>query len=455
MRIFLLNIITLSTIIAQGGLKIIGGYDMSTIKYNDNNINSQNDISTLNSTNIGLEYHFSRFNIGANLIQRGAKLKRDAIIATAAGDLQAELSGHEIYNYLSAHILYPITIKERIQVFGGILLGKSRGGESIAKLTLTEYNSSQSDTIKMEPSEFGLDAGLQFGLDYMLNHRFGLRTSYYIGMTNVRDTLSNDFNFKNRTINLSAFVNLKGLWKKKSTKKTITDVISKSRRLLPINALGIQIIGRIGADSSPQSKIAIKYGLNDFISIGLSNSNYLNTIDISARTNYLNKLVSSLKIPLNLVYNSIISIQRDKPVIIDKLDQLSFLHQLIIDYKIKSNIQLEFIPTYLHKNSVKTKLKPKGYPWDIWFFQTGINWAFKNNIELYANAIQKVTDDDNSQNSKASLKVGFKYFINSMSLDLSITNLYYLHGTALIDDLGVSDYSENFRMGFQINKIFD
>jgi len=428
---------------------------MSTIKYNDNNINSQNDISTLNSTNIGLEYHFSRFNIGVNLIQRGAKLKRDAIIATAAGDLQAELSGHEIYNYLSAHILYPITIKERIQVFGGILLGKSRGGESIAKLTLTEYNSSQSDTIKMEPSEFGLDAGLQFGLDYMLNHRFGLRTSYYIGMTNVRDTLSNDFNFKNRTINLSAFVNLKGLWKKKSTKKTITDVISKSRRLLPINALGIQIIGRIGADSSPQSKIAIKYGLNDFISIGLSNSNYLNTIDISARTNYLNKLVSSLKIPLNLVYNSIISIQRDKPVIIDKLDQLSFLHQLIIDYKIKSNIQLEFIPTYLHKNSVKTKLKPKGYPWDIWFFQTGINWAFKNNIELYANAIQKVTDDDNSQNSKASLKVGLKYFINSMSLDLSITNLYYLHGTALIDDLGVSDYSENFRMGFQINKIFD
>ena len=455
MRIFLLNIITLSTIIAQGGLKIIGGYDMSTIKYNDNNINSQNDISTLNSTNIGLEYHFSRFNIGANLIQRGAKLKRDAIIATAAGDLQAELSGHEIYNYVTAHILYPITIKEKIQVFGGVLLGKSRGGESIAKLTLTEYNSSQSDTIKMEPNEFGLDAGLQFGLDYMLNHRFGLRTSYYIGMTNVRDTLSNDFNFKNRTINLSAFVNLKGLWKKKSTKKRITDITSKSRLLLPVNTFEVQMIGRIGADSSPQSKIAVKYGLNDFISIGLSNSNYLNTIDISARTNYLNKLVRNSKIPVNLVYNSIISIQRDKPIIIDKLDQLNFLHQLIIDYKIKSNIRLELVPTYLHKNSVKTKLEPKGYPWDIWFFQTGINWALKNNIELYANVIQKVTDDDNSQNNKALLKAGFKYFMNSMSLDLSITNLYYLHGTALIDNLGVNNYSENFRMGFQINKIFD
>ena len=455
MRIFLLNIITLSTIIAQGGLKIIGGYDMSTIKYNDNNINSQNDISTLNSTNIGLEYHFSRFNIGANLFQRGAKLKRDAIIATAAGDLQAELSGHEIYNYVSAHILYPIKIKERIQVFGGILLGKSRGGESIAKLTLTEYNSSQSDTLIMDPSEFGLDAGLQFGLDYMLNHRFGLRTSYYIGMTNVRDTLSNDFNFKNRTINLSAFVNLKGLWKKKNTEKQTQNITSKSKLLLPTSAFEVQVTGRIGSDTSPQSKIAVKYGLNEFISIGLSNSNYLNTIDLSARTNYLNKLLKNFKFPVNLVYNSIISIQGDKPVIIDKLDQLNFLHQLIIDYKIKSNIRFVLIPTYLHKNSVKTKLEPKGYPWDIWFFQTGINWASKNNIELYADVIQNITDDDNPQNSKSSLKIGFKYFINSMSLDLSITNQYYLHGTALIDDLGVNDYSENFRMGLQINKIFD
>ena len=455
MKIFLLNIITLSTIIAQGGLKIIGGYDMSTIKYNDNKINSQNDISTLNSTNIGLEYHFSGFNIGANLIQRGTKLKRDAIIATAAGDLKAELSGHEIYNYVSAHILYPFTINERIQIFQGILLGKSRGGESIAELTLTEYNSSQSDTVIMDPSDFSLDAGLQFGIDYMLNHRFGLRTSYYIGMTNVRDTLSNDFNFKNRTVNLSAFVNLRGLWKKKNTKKPAINITSESRLLLPVNAFGIQMIGRIGDDTSPQSKIAVEYGLNDFISIGLSNSNYLNTIDLSARTNYLNKLLKNFKFPVNLVYNSIISIQRDKPIIIDKLDQLNFLHQLIIDYKIKSNIRFELIPTYLHKNSVKTKLEPKGYPWDIWFFQTGINWALKNNIELYSDVTQKVTDDDNSQNSKPLLKIGFKYFINSMSLDLSITNLYYLHGTALIDNLEVSDYSENFRMGLQINKIFD
>ena len=76
--------------IAQGGLKIISGYNMSTIKYNNNN---QTKISPLSNFNIGIEYRFSRFNIGASIIQKGSKLKRDAIITTANGDLTAELSG--------------------------------------------------------------------------------------------------------------------------------------------------------------------------------------------------------------------------------------------------------------------------------------------------------------------------------------------------------------------------
>ena len=75
----------------------------------------------------------------------------------------------------------------------------------------------------------------------------------------------------------------------------------------------------------------------------------------------------------------------DKPVIIDELDKLNFLHQLIIEYNIKSNIRLKLCPTYIHKNIADTKLEPKGYPWDIWFLETGIDWIFKNNIEIYGN----------------------------------------------------------------------
>ncbi|MED5554070.1 MAG: DUF5777 family beta-barrel protein, partial [Candidatus Neomarinimicrobiota bacterium] len=276
-----------------------------------------------------------------------------------------------------------------------------------------------------------------------------------LGRTDVRDTLSNSLNFKNNTLNLSAIIKLKGLLKKSNTKKTISKINTKSRLLLPPKALEAQMAGRIGSDTDPQSKVAIEYGLRDDITIGISNSNYLNTFDFFARTNYFNKLVDKFEYPINLVYNSIISTQMDKPVIIDELDRLNFLHQLIIEYKIKSNIRLNLTPTYIHKNIADTKLEPKGYPWDMWFLETGIDWAFKDNIEIYGNIIQQMTDVDISQGSKSSIKFGLQYFIKTISLDLSITNLYHLHGTAIIDDIGVNDYTEKFRMGFQINKMFN
>ena len=90
-------------------------------------------------------------------------------------------------------------------------------------------------------------------------------------------------------LNESGKITNKGAIKKKNTKKQIPNITSKSKLLLPTSALEVQVTGRTGSDTSPQSKFAVEYGLNDYISIGLSNSNYLNTIDLSARTNYLNK----------------------------------------------------------------------------------------------------------------------------------------------------------------------
>ena len=428
---------------------------MSTIKYNDNKIGNQIDISAQNGSNIGLEYRFPRLIVGAGFLQRGSKLKEATTINIGGVDYEIEISGYEVYNYAAAHIFYPISISEQIEVFGGVQVGSSLGGTSVAKLSFTEFNSSQSDEIDMKPKGFGLDAGLQFGVDYMLNHRFGLRSSYYLGMTDVRDTLSNSLNFKNNTLNLSAIIKLKGLLKKSNTKKSAPKINSKSRLILPTRALEIQMAGRIGSDTDTRSKVAIEYGLRDDISIGISNSNYLNTFDFFARTNYLNKLIDKFDYPINIVYNSIISTQMDKPVIIDELDKLNFLHQLIIEYNIKSNIRLKLCPTYIHKNIADTKLEPKGYPWDIWFLETGIDWIFKNNIEIYGNLIQQMTDTDISQGSQTSMKIGLQYFIKTISLDLSITDLYHLHGTAIIDDLGVNNYTENLRMGFQINKMFN
>ena len=220
---------SISNISAQKGLTIIGGYNISTVKYNDDKINNQIDMSPRNGSYIGLEYRFPRLIVGAGFLQRGFKPKQAITMNINYIDYDAELSGYEVYNYSAAHILYPISINEQIEVSGGVQIGRSRGGISIAKLSLTEFNSSKSDTLDMKPKEFGLDGGLQFGVNYMLNHRLGLRASYYMGMTNVNNTLIDSLNFKNRTINLSAIIKLKGLLKRSDTKKPAQKINIKNK----------------------------------------------------------------------------------------------------------------------------------------------------------------------------------------------------------------------------------
>mgnify|MGYP006107146917 FL=1 len=112
-------------------------------------------------------------------------------------------------------------------------------------------------------------------------------------------------------------------------------------------------------------------------------------------------------------------------------------------------------PSYIHKNIADTKLSPRGYPWDIWFVGTGIHWHIKDNINVYTNTTMQLTDKDISTGSQSSWEIGVHYLMGSIAIDLSLTNQYHLHGTAMIDDLGVNDYSGSYRLGFQINKMFN
>ncbi|MEE3152577.1 MAG: hypothetical protein VX279_01180, partial [Candidatus Neomarinimicrobiota bacterium] len=76
----------------QKGLTIIGGNNMSTIKYNDDKINNQIDISPRNGSYIGLEYRFSRLIVGAGFLERGFKFKQATTMNFADIDYKSEIS---------------------------------------------------------------------------------------------------------------------------------------------------------------------------------------------------------------------------------------------------------------------------------------------------------------------------------------------------------------------------
>ena len=235
-------------------------------------------------------------------------------------------------NYSRIKIIYDalLSINNKLKMFGGINIGYAIDGLSLANLNFTDFNSSRSDEISLESKDFNLDTGLGFGIDYMFNDKVGIRASYYSGGNNVRKTLNDSLNFKNNSIELSAILNLKKLRKKQKNIVKKSKDKTKSRLLLPENSFIVQFDGRIGPSLAPQSKTTISYGLKNSISLGVARSNHLNTIDFFIRSNYLNRFIQKSKIPINLVFHSVISNQLDKDIIIDENDNLNFLHKLFI-----------------------------------------------------------------------------------------------------------------------------
>lgn len=445
----------LSNVNAQSKLTIFGGVNSSRIKYNNDIINNRINIGARNGFNIGFEYPINRFIAGASYLQRGSKLEDNTVVNIGGVNYEIEIGGYEVFNYASTHIYYPILLSSKIYSFIGLQLGVSLGGTSLTKLKFTDFNSSQSDELKLKPQEFDLDAGLNIGADYMINNRLGIRTAYYLGMIDVKKTLSDSLNYKNNTFNLSVLYKINGLKKKVNNEKLVRDTIPDSRLLLPENSVKLQLENRFGSTIGTQSKLTLGYGLKDFITIEISKSNYLKTFDFSFRTNYLSRLIKKPNYPISIIFQSLMSTHLDKSIIVDDYDKLSFLNQLIFEYKLGHNFRLMLAPTYLHKNIADTKLKPKGYPWDIWFVETGLHWFYKNNIQFYTRISKRITDEDISSAIKTGFKAGIQYHINSIGLDLSVTNLHRLHGTAIFEDIGINDNDQKLKVGFQINKMFN
>ena len=64
------------TTLAQKNITIYSGYNFSTIKYNQDNINESVNFNFHRGLNIGIEYRFPKFIAGFGYFQRGSSLSR-------------------------------------------------------------------------------------------------------------------------------------------------------------------------------------------------------------------------------------------------------------------------------------------------------------------------------------------------------------------------------------------
>ena len=125
-----LTILLLVTgLFAQGGITIVGGLNMGSIKYNHSVMADLIDISMKMGLSVGAEKMAGALKVGGAFVQRGTKTS-----TKISGEIR---KGSDTYNYLTGYALYPYAIQERLSAFGGLQAGfflsgsgEVEGGES-------------------------------------------------------------------------------------------------------------------------------------------------------------------------------------------------------------------------------------------------------------------------------------------------------------------------------------
>lgn len=192
MKKFIIPFILITGLSAQMGITVIGGLNLSTIAYNESDMEDLFDITSQMGLAIGAEKMLGPVNVGAAFVQRGTKMSFD-FFGTSFESTQT-------VNYLALHGLYPYSVMEALSVFGGLQLGIGLGGT-------VEF---EGETEDIESGDTAMDYGLLLGADYMFMPNIGVRASYYLGLADVdaSDEATSETNWKNRSIGISLLYKL-------------------------------------------------------------------------------------------------------------------------------------------------------------------------------------------------------------------------------------------------------
>ena len=192
MKKFIIPFILITGLSAQMGITVVAGLNLSTIKYNESDLEDLFDITSQIGLAIGAEKMLGPVNVGAAFVQRGTKTSFDFFGET--------IEVTQTFNYLALHGLYPYSVMDELSVFGGLQLGIGLGGTA-------EFETGSED---IDSGDMALDYGLLLGADYTFMPNIGVRLSYYLGLADVdaSEIATSDTNFKNRSIGINLFYKL-------------------------------------------------------------------------------------------------------------------------------------------------------------------------------------------------------------------------------------------------------
>ena len=249
-------------------------------------------------------------------------------------------------------------------------------------------------------------------------------------------------------------------YKISSTFKAVKIVNSQSVELVNNGDLLFLIQHRFGTLNSgaynlygldnAQVRFGLDYGLNKWFSIGLGRSSFLKTIDANAKIKLVSQSKGENSFPFSIAWYSSAffkqkiwnDMQAEDYLL---LDQMSYVHQVLVASKINRALSVQLSPTLVHKNSVVNDDSH-----DLLSFGLGVRHKLTSRISLNAEYFFQL----NKENGINPLSLGLDIETGGHVFQLHLSNSAAMFERAFIHETNGEWSNGDIYFGFNISRVF-
>lgn len=204
-----------------------------------------------------------------------------------------------------------------------------------------------------------------------------------------------------------------------------------------------------GLDNA-QVRFGFEYAISDRLYVGLGRSSFEKTFDGFVKYRLVQQSTGAGAKPVSITWLSSVAIKtlKDPTVDLGFTDRLANTHQLLVARKLNSNISVQLMPTWVHKNLIGATDENN----DVFALGTGgrvkLNQRVSLNVEYY---YQFQTINDNTKNA---LAIGFDIETGGHVFQLQFTNATSMVPKGFVSETTNDFFDGEIHFGFNISRTF-
>lgn len=204
-----------------------------------------------------------------------------------------------------------------------------------------------------------------------------------------------------------------------------------------------------GLDNA-QVRFGFEYAISDRLYVGLGRSSFEKTFDGFVKYRLVQQSTGAGAKPVSITWLSSVAIKtlKDPTVDLGFTDRLANTHQLLVARKVNSNISLQLMPTWVHKNLIGTTDENN----DVFALGTGgrvkLNQRVSLNVEYYYQ-FQAINN-----NTKNALAIGFDIETGGHVFQLQFTNATSMVPKGFVSETTNDFFDGEIHFGFNISRTF-